>query len=83
MVRSKREREGYPTRYNSIIIIIIIRGSRWGEGRFAKKTGTTFTVAAACPAPGHDDCIESRWYNRYEVDDVIVMRWLYGHNNVR
>lgn len=37
VVRSKREREGYPTRYNSIIIIIIIRGSRWGEGRFAKK----------------------------------------------
>jgi hypothetical protein len=32
--------------------------------------------------PGHDDCIESRWYNRYDDDDddVIVMRWLCGLN---
>lgn len=48
VVRSKREREGYPTRYNSIIIIII-RGSRWGEGRFAKKLGLLSPLPPPAP----------------------------------
>jgi len=33
-------------------------------------------------APGHDDCIESRRYNRYD-DDVIVIPWLYYYSHTR
>lgn len=75
VVRSKREREGYPTRYNSIIVII--SGVQRGGGTALLKNWHYFhhRHRRLPRTPGHDDCIESRRFNRYD-DDVIVISWL-------
>lgn len=75
VVRSKREREGYPTRYNSIIIIIIIRGSRWGGG-FAKKLGLLSPLLP--PAPHRVTMIASSHVGITVMMMMMMLLWCGG-----